>query len=197
MVWVLPILTAVAIAGLLLIGLNAYTGLSERADSGRAERDVLVEDVRVLREQVEQLGEVPAAPEPEERIEDAPGETELIPGPMGPVGPPGPRGLQGLPGMPGEPGEQGPAGESITGPQGPPGEPGEDGVDGESIVGPQGPQGPPGDDGTDGRGLTGIPEIRTLEDGTCVLRLFYTAEPLTTDTPLPERFCRPELVEVQ
>lgn len=152
-VWVLPILVAFGFAGLLLIGLNAYTALSEQSDRGRAERDVLIEDVRALRDQVEELGEEPAAPEPEQRVEDAPDETTLIPGPqgpMGPVGPPGPRGLQGLPGMPGEPGEQGPAGESVTGPQGPAGEPGTDGADGSSIVGPEGPQGPPGPAGPAG-----------------------------------------------
>lgn len=56
--------------------------------------------------------------------------------------------------------------------------------------------GPVGDTGPAGRGLADTPpEFVSLDDGTCVLRFFYTIEPLTTDTPLPKRFCQPDIEE--
>lgn len=195
--WLLPVLTGLGLALLTLLGLNAYSDVTGHLEQGLAERDVLAEDVRTLREQLEELGHEPEAPPPEDRVDET--ERTIIiegePGPSGPPGPVGARGPQGLQGIMGETGPQGEPGESITGPQGPAGEPGSDGVDGETIVGPAGPQGPGGADGIDGRGLTGTPELVTLEDGTCMLRFFYTAEPLTTDTPLPKRFCQPDVIE--
>lgn len=107
----------------------------------------LAGDVRVLRAQVEALGEAPAAPEPEEAVEDLPQRTTVpvpIPGPTGATGPAGEQGKPGEPGTPGasgQPGEKGEAG--AVGPMGPSGPPG--------VQGPQGEQGIPGRDGTDGR----------------------------------------------
>ncbi|MEU9865475.1 collagen-like protein [Streptomyces sp. NPDC047971] len=110
----------------------------------------LAGDVRVLRAQVEALGEAPAAPEPEQAVEDLPQRTTVpvpIPGPTGATGPAGEQGKPGEPGTPGasgQPGEQGQAG--AVGPMGPSGPPGAQGVQGE-----RGEQGIPGRDGTDGR----------------------------------------------
>ncbi|MEU9861341.1 collagen-like protein [Streptomyces sp. NPDC047971] len=113
----------------------------------------LAGDVRVLRAQVEALGEAPAAPEPEQAVEDLPQRTTVpvpIPGPTGATGPAGEQGEPGEPGTPGasgQPGEKGDAGErgeaGAVGPTGPSGPPGAQGERGE--------QGIPGRDGTDGR----------------------------------------------
>lgn len=81
---------------------------------------------------------------------------------------------------------QGPAGEAsdIPGPPGP------------SCVEEFGLEACRGDTGPEGRGLTGTPEILVNDAGECVLRFFYTDD-TTTDTLLPDRFCKPPLVEVQ
>lgn len=195
--WVGPILVALLVAAAGWWTLTAVADLQDTATEGQIARELLAQDVDALRDQVLELGETPVAPSADDTVERVQGERgeRGIPGPPGPVGPVGPRGPQGLHGIIGEVGPQGPAGESVTGPQGPAGEPGSDGVDGESIVGPEGPQGPAGEPGEDGRGLIGTPELVTLDDGTCVLRFFYTIEPLTTDTPLPKRFCQPDIEE--
>lgn len=95
-------------------------------------------DVRVLREQVEANGQVPAVPDPDVR--------DLVVPRAGPRGPAGLQGLRGLPGPPGPEGARGPAGAD--------GEPGVDGEPGESgsggAAGPQGPAGPSGPAGADG-----------------------------------------------
>lgn len=154
--------------------------LQDTAEEGREDRDVLIEDVRVLRDQIEDLGQTPAAPEPEERVaEDPPppvSDERLdaavqrfcgLPGCRGPRGfpgadsvVPGPRGPRGEPGesITGPEGPVGPSGESIVGPQGEPGPAGESvagpqGPPGESITGPPGPTGSDGADGEDGRGI--------------------------------------------
>ncbi|WP_435969296.1 collagen-like protein [Streptomyces sp. Qhu_M48] len=155
---------------------EAITEANLRGDAA----STLAGDVRVLRAQVEALGEAPAAPDPEEAVEDLPQRTTVpvpIPGPAGSpgvkgdpgepgaTGATGPPGVQGEPGpaITGPPGPTGPAGPAITGPAGPTGPPG-----------PAGPAGPPGQDGADGRdgadGTTGQP----CPDG-------YTLQPLNGD----------------
>ncbi|HEU4544074.1 MAG TPA: hypothetical protein VFR23_23290 [Jiangellaceae bacterium] len=196
--WVGPILVAVLVAAAGWWTLTAVADLQDSATEGTIARELLAQDVNALRDQVLELGEEPVAPPADDTVERVQGERgeQGIPGPPGPVGPPGPRGERGPQGEMGLRGIEGPPGESIVGPQGEPGEPGSDGVDGESIVGPEGPQGPAGEPGEDGRGLADTPpEITTTDDGTCVLRFFYTIEPLTTETPLPKRFCQPDIEE--
>jgi len=86
-----------------------------------------------LREQVDDLGEVPVAPPSDDVIEDAP----AIPGATGPQGPAGPQGPRGEPGKDGKDGTDGAAGPS-----------GQAGTDG--SPGATGAQGAPGPAGTDG-----------------------------------------------
>lgn len=194
--WVGPI----AVSALVALGgwwtLSSVGDLQDEAAEAQTARELLAEDVDALRGQVLELGETPVAPPADDTVERVQGERgeQGLPGPSGP---PGPRGPQGIPGIQGLTGPTGPPGASITGPEGPAGEPGTDGADGESIVGPQGPEGPPGpagEDGEDGRGLTGDPEILLRDDGVCVLRFHYTDD-TTTDTTLPDRFCRPDIEE--
>ncbi|MFI5775354.1 collagen-like protein [Streptomyces sp. NPDC051658] len=126
-----------------------------RADQMAAEADrrggavsTLATDVRRLRSQVRAAGDVPAAPDPGDAIEDLPSRAEV---PVKIPGPPGPTGAKG---------DRGPAGP--TGPSASPGPAGADGQAGaDSVVpGPAGPAGPPGPagaagadgkDGTNGR----------------------------------------------
>ncbi|MFD7616560.1 collagen-like protein [Streptomyces sp. NPDC059802] len=117
----------------------------QRADQMAAEADrrgsavsTLATDVRKLRSQVRAAGDVPAAPDPGEAIEDLPSRAGVpvqIPGPPGPVGAQGDRGP--------------------VGPTGPAASPGPAGTDGKAgadstIPGPVGPAGPPGPAGADG-----------------------------------------------
>ncbi|WP_241847655.1 collagen-like protein [Streptomyces sp. CB02009] len=158
---------------------QAITEANLRGDAA----STLAGDVRVLRAQVEALGEAPAAPDPEQAVEDLPQRTTVpvpIPGPAGPTGAkgepgePGRPGATGPPGTPGEPGAAitgppgptGPAGPAVTGPEGPAGPAGATGP-----AGPEGPTGPAGQDGDDGRdGTDGQP----CPDG-------YTLQPLGGD----------------
>lgn len=132
------------------------------ADRRGAAVSILAQDVRVLREQVEDGGETPAVPDPSEAVEDLEDRAQVpvpIPGPRGPAGEPGPTGetgedgkagASGKDGQDGADGEQGPAGEQgATGPAGPAGPQGEQGPAG--PVGPQGEQGPRGEAGRDGQ----------------------------------------------
>ncbi|MFE6819414.1 collagen-like protein [Streptomyces sp. NPDC057677] len=143
----------------------------------------LAGDVRVLRAQVEALGEAPAAPDPEQAVEDLPQRTTVpvpIPGPAGSPGVKGDRGEPGRPGATGAPGVQGVPGPAVTGPPGPTGpagpaatgSAGPAGPAGPSgAAGPAGPTGPAGKDGADGRdGAAG----QTCPDG-------YTLQPLNGD----------------
>lgn len=202
--WLLPAFTAIGMALLLVLGLNAYGDLSERADRARerselssAERQRLAEDIDTLRAQLLEEGIAPAAPPagpdpvlPEEAIviRGERGEPGVV-GPRGPRGFPGPPGLpgadsdvpgpQGPPGPPGESvtGPPGPAGESITGPPGPPGPAGAD----STVPGPPGPQGPAGADGADGADGRGIASVAVEGDvRDCHLIVTYTDG--TTDT---------------
>jgi hypothetical protein len=131
---------------------------AHRADARGEAVATLAEDVRTLRAQVERLGGTPAAPPPEDAVEDLPGDdVALIPGPQGPKGEPGddstvpgPPGRDGedgedstVPGPPGQPGQDG-DNSTVPGPTGPPGEAGDD----STVPGPQGPPGSPGADST-------------------------------------------------
>ncbi|MEV0963250.1 collagen-like protein [Streptomyces sp. NPDC049910] len=135
----------------------------DTADQAIAEADLrgtavatLAGDVRALRTQVQARGETPAAPDPEQAVEDLPDRAEVpvpIPGPQGPPGRPGmngrdgqdgtdgPAGSPGVDGAPGADGRDGATGSA--GPPGPQGEPG--------PAGPQGPVGPKGPAGRDGQ----------------------------------------------
>lgn len=129
----------------------------------------LAGDVRILRAQLQAQGETPAAPDPEQAVEDLPDRAEVpvpIPGPKGEpgrAGAPGRDGEDGTPGEDGQPGEPGQPGASgppgVEGPQGPPGPAGPPGPQGEQgpagppgEQGPPGPAGPAGEDGEDGQG---------------------------------------------
>jgi type II secretory pathway pseudopilin PulG len=144
---------------------------ARRADALAAEADrrgdavsVLAGDVRVLREQLQAQGQIPAAPDPARAVEDLPDRVEVpvpIPGPSGPAGPRGEKGEPGgtpspVPGPSGPPGEPGatvtgPPGATVTGPPGEPGKDGRDGADGKD--GAPGPPGPPGPSCPDGYSL--------------------------------------------
>jgi hypothetical protein len=124
----------------------------------------LAGDVRVLRAQIQAQGETPAAPDPEQAVEDLPDRAEVpvpIPGPKGEQGEPGTPGAPGRDGADGTPGEAGQPGEpglpgasgppGGEGPQGPPGPAGPPGPQGEpGPAGPAGPAGPPGEQGPPG-----------------------------------------------
>lgn len=117
----------------------------DRADRMAAEADrrgaavaTLAGNVRTLRSQVRAAGDVPAAPDPEQAVDDLPFRAVVpvqIPGPPGPVGAKGDRGPAGPPGPSASPGQAG-ADSTIPGPVGP--------------VGPTGPAGKDGKDGADG-----------------------------------------------
>ncbi|MFE0036850.1 collagen-like protein [Streptomyces sp. NPDC059015] len=106
----------------------------------------LATDVRALRSQVQAEGETPAAPDPEEAVEDLPARAEV------PVPIPGPRGVPGRPGDPGEPGVDGRDGADGTpGADGLPGADGKDGAPGQpGAKGEKGEPGKPGERGEPG-----------------------------------------------
>jgi hypothetical protein len=115
--------------------------LATEADLRGAAVSTLTGDVRVLRAQLQADGQTPAAPDPEQAVDDLPDRARVpvpIPGPSGP------------PGEKGETGEPGRAAPTITPVPGASGQPGRDGVDGETVVGPQGPAGPAGPAGPPG-----------------------------------------------
>lgn len=86
-VWYLMVVllaTAIAWLAVQVIDLRSEAdGAAEAAGARQTAVDVLAEDVRVLREQVAAAGEEPAAPAPEERVEDLP-QVE-VPAPTPPV----------------------------------------------------------------------------------------------------------------
>jgi hypothetical protein len=149
------------VAALLFLGGGVAVALlriddeSERATSLAAEADLrgeavslLADDVRLLRSQLESVGETPAAPDPDVAVPDLPAR-EWVPVP-------GPRGEPGRDGRPGRDGEDGRDGEESMVP-GPPGEPGADGAD-STVPGPAGPPGGEGDRGPSGP--VGEPGVR-------------------------------------
>lgn len=137
----------------LLIGRAENRGdqLAAEADRRGTAVSTLATDVRTLRAQVQARGGTPAAPDPEQAVDDLPARAE-VPVPI--PGPPGPRGVQGERGAtgptpapsPGPSGAAGRAGADSTAP-GPAGAPGAD----STVPGPAGPPGPAGQDGTDGK----------------------------------------------
>ncbi|MFD0343997.1 collagen-like protein [Streptomyces sp. NPDC127117] len=112
--------------------------MAAEADRRGAAVATLAGNVRTLRSQVRAAGDVPAAPDPEQAIDDLPERAAV---PIQIPGPPGPTGTQG---------NRGPAGP--TGPKASPGPAGADGQDGadSTVPGPTGPAGPPGPAGADG-----------------------------------------------
>lgn len=168
-----------AIVALLVLTLGVFVVYAFFAAAGSEERQteidqleqqvqVLIDNDETLRNQLEDAGETPTAPPPEDVIEDLPdpGDDPLgergprgftgLQGPIGPIGPTGPAGPQGIPG---DIGERGATGD--RGPQGVQGEPGIQGEPGESVVGPPGPIGPTGPAGPPGpegkQGVQGDP----------------------------------------
>jgi hypothetical protein len=159
--WLLPAVTALGVAVLLLLGLFAYGSLSDRLDRARErselssmERETLAEDIHTLRDQLLEEGIDPVVPPP--GPDPVPDEDDIVVGARGPQGIPGraPTSSEvdaavtrycNLLGCIGPAGPAGEPGESIVGPLGPAGS---DGAAGESIVGPVGPPGPPGADST-------------------------------------------------
>jgi len=146
---------------------------SQQGSQARQEAiNVLSDDVRVLRDQVRDLGSIPEVPPPEQRVDELPDIAR--PGPVGPAGaagaagPQGPRGFPGLPGRDGLPGGVGPAGPAgptgNSGPQGDTGATGETGSAG--TTGTTGPAGPAGPAGADGRGIVNIACDTTTDDWT-------------------------------
>jgi hypothetical protein len=154
------------VAALLFLGGAVSLALLQvRAEAARADARgeavaLLAEDVRTLRAQLEGLGQEPAAPPPEDAVdelEDDGVELVPVPGPRGEPGEPGRDGADGQDGGDGEPGVDGVDGEpgepGVDGQDGTPGEPGADGAQGQ-----QGVPGEPGADGEDGeRGPVGPP----------------------------------------
>lgn len=147
----------------LLIGRaeNRADQLATEADRRGTAVSTLATDVRTLRAQVQAKGGTPAAPDPEQAVDDLPARAEVpvpIPGPPGPRGEqgergatgaagtpsPGPSGASGLDGAAGVPGAAGP-----VGPAGPAGEQGPAGAPG--PAGPAGKDGAAGRDGTNGQ----------------------------------------------
>lgn len=97
----LPQIITIAIIGLVgALAMIGFMSLDERADNQEAQRveaeeaeaiaagqrEMLADDVRTLREQVEGLGEEPEAPDPEERVESV-GEVVVLEGKEGKPGP--------------------------------------------------------------------------------------------------------------
>lgn len=153
-----------AIGVVWLQGRQQVASLADEADLRGSAVSTLATDVRQLRAQLQARGETPAAPDPEQAVEDLPERAEVpvpIPGPAGRPGrdgKPGPSGKDGLDGDPGTPGADGAPGQDGAqgeqgpeGPQGPQGPEGPQGTHGEQgPEGPQGEQGPPGQDCPDG-----------------------------------------------
>lgn len=128
--WVI-VVTVVAI--LLGMSIAQFVRFTDDLDLAEAERDVLAEDVIILRSQLEGLNVEPVVGPP----------TTGERGPIGPIGPAGPRGERGERGRQGSTGARGETGEQ--GEQGDRGEQGEQGP-----IGPMGPAGPVGMTGAQG-----------------------------------------------
>lgn len=162
----------VALSGAMVIMWGRLDAEAARADRAAADAvaeadrrgaavNILAQDVRVLREQVEDGGETPAVPDPSEAVEDLEDRAQVpvsIPGPRGPAGAPGEPGTPGATGAPGRAGKDGVDGKNGVGepgPTGPPGAPGPPGAQGEpgpaGPPGPEGEQGPRGEAGRDGQ----------------------------------------------
>ncbi|MFF5001689.1 collagen-like protein [Streptomyces phaeochromogenes] len=126
--------------------------LATEADLRGQAVSTLAADVRELRAQVKDEGQVPVAPDPSDAIDDLPARAEV------PVPIPGLKGDPGRPGSDGEPGTDGERGDD--GGDGAPGTPGQDGAPGTDgvqgpqgeagVQGPQGEQGPRGEQGSPG-----------------------------------------------
>lgn len=140
---------------------EARAVLSAEADRRGEAVSTLAGDVRVLRAQIAAKGETPAAPDPEDAVDDLPDRT-TVPVPI--AGPAGPPGASGQPGEPGKPGASGAPG--VPGPTGPAGPAG--------PVGPQGEPGPAGKDGADGRDGAPGRDGQTCPDG-------YSLQPYKND----------------
>lgn len=133
---------------------DARQDMTREADLRGLAVSTLATDVRELRAQIASEGQTPAAPDPEDAVDDLPARAEVpvpIPGPRGEQGPKGEPGLPGMPGPSGSPGASGTPGE--------PGAPGSAGVPGATgPAGPPGPAGPSGPPGVQGeRGVPGAP----------------------------------------
>ncbi|MDF6043266.1 collagen-like protein [Streptomyces sp. JH14] len=140
--------------------------LATEADRRGDAVTTLATDVRKLRSQIQAKGGTPAAPDPEQAVDDLPARAE-VPVPI--PGPPGPKG---------DKGDTGAAAPTITPSPGPSGAAGQAGAD-STVPGPAGPKGdtgavgPPGADGTNGRDGTNGTDGRdgqTCPDG-------YTLQP--------------------
>jgi len=157
--------TLLVLAGAVVLVWLRIGAADQRADQLATEADrrgdavsTLATDVRTLRAQVQARGGTPAAPDPEQAVDDLPARAEVpvpIPGPPGPKGEQGERGATGPTPAP-SPGPSGAAGQSGTdgapgtaGPVGPAGPAGEQGPAG--APGPAGPAGKDGTNGADGR----------------------------------------------
>jgi hypothetical protein len=86
----LPYIVGVALLGLVAVFVVVAFGQAEGSSRRQAAVDALSTDVRTLRQQVESSGQEPAAPDPDERVEDLPdsdSDAAVMPGPVGPRGP--------------------------------------------------------------------------------------------------------------
>lgn len=120
------------------------TELATEADRRGDAVTTLATDVRTLRSQIQAKGGTPAAPDPEQAVDDLPARAQ-VPVPI--PGPPGPTGAKG---------DRGPVGPAATPSPGPSGATGRAGADStvpgpKGDTGPAGPAGPAGKDGKDGR----------------------------------------------
>ncbi|NUK22081.1 collagen-like protein [Streptomyces lunaelactis] len=160
MLWIVAALLFLggAIGVVWLQGQQQVGDLADEADLRGGAVSTLAADVRVLRAQIEAKGETPAAPDPEQAVEDLPDRAEVpvpIPGPKGDKGDPGEPGrpaptITPEPGQPGDDGNPGEAGQD--GQPGQAGQPGEKGDPGEQgDKGEQGEQGPRGEQGPAGQ----------------------------------------------
>lgn len=168
--WIAVFCWLIALTGAAVVGWSYFRQAVAEADRRGEAVSTLASDVRVLREQVKAAGEVPAAPDPSQAVEDLEDRARVpvpIPGPAGPAGPAGEKGEPGEPGSPGASGEPGRDGkDGADGEAGAPGEPGAEGPAGPvGPAGPPGPQGEPGPAGPQGeRGEQG-PAGQTCPDG--------------------------------
>jgi hypothetical protein len=227
----LYIIVALMAAGIAIVGVGLLqqededderdSEIGQLTDAVTEQQDIieiLVADGQATREQLENLGEEPVAPPPQERVDDFPDNSSGIRGETGPQGPRGFPGLQGLQGPEGPPGPvgdpgpagpQGPAGEDgtdgagtpgepgETGPQGPAGEPGPAGPTGApgpaGEQGPPGPTGPPGEDGADGNdgadGADGEPPMSWSFTYMAIEYMCVRGEPF--DPASPTYVCEP------
>jgi hypothetical protein len=162
LLWVVAAL--LALAGAVILGWQrmddeavARAQLAAEADLRGEAVSTLATDVRELRSQLQAKGVTPAAPDPEQAVEDLPDRAE-VPVPI--PGPPGPKGDKGDPGKPaptitpadGQSGADGADGadSTVPGPMGPPGPQGPPGPD-STVPGPEGPRGERGEQGPPGQ----------------------------------------------